>query len=169
VNDLADSLKVTLHLHAYTFEGSNVIDFNLPDLQLDTDSSKLLWEGTLKSLLNGKKAENCVIELQLTDPTESKVYSTRNYYAVPSKKMNLPNPGLRITSVDKVEMGYQLRLETKNLAKNVYLQTDEEGFFSHNYFDLLPDKTIQVLFKTNKELSDPQKAFRVKTLVDAVE
>ncbi|HAD13843.1 MAG TPA: hypothetical protein DCF33_15560, partial [Saprospirales bacterium] len=99
VNDLADSLKVTLHLHAYTFEGGNVIDFNLPDLQLDTDSSKLLWEGTLKSLLNGKKAENCVIELQLTDPTESIVYSTRNYFAVPSKKMNLPNPGLRITAV----------------------------------------------------------------------
>ncbi|MBL7808381.1 MAG: glycoside hydrolase family 2 protein [Saprospiraceae bacterium] len=169
VNDLADSLKVTLHIHAYTFEGSNVIDFNLPDLQLHTDSSKLLWEGTLKGLLNGKKAENCVIELQLTDPTESKVYSIRNYYAVPSKKMNLPNPGLRITSVDKVEMGYQLRLETKNLAKNVYLQTDEEGFFSHNYFDLLPDKTIQVLFKTTKELPDPKKAFRVKTLVDAVE
>ncbi len=169
VNDLADSLKVTLHLHAYTFEGGNVIDFNLPDLQLDTDSSKLLWEGTLKSLLNGKKAENCVIELQLTDPTESIVYSTRNYFAVPSKKMNLPNPGLRITAVDKVEMGYQLTLETKNLAKNVYLQTDEEGFFSHNYFDLLPDKTIQVLFKTTKELADPKKAFRVKTLVDAVE
>lgn len=169
VNDLADSLNVTLHIHAYTFEGSKVIDFNLPDLILNTDSSKVLWEGTLKSLLNGKKADKCVIEMQLTDSTETTVYSTRNYYAIPSKKMDLPNPGLRIKAVEKVENGYQITLETNNLAKNVYLQTDEEGFFSHNYFDLLPGRETQVVFRTSKELSDPKKTFRVKTLVDAVE
>jgi beta-mannosidase len=169
VNDLADSLNVTLHIHAYTFEGSKLIDFNLPGLMLNTDSSKVLWEGTLKSLLNGKKADKCVIELQLTDSSETTVYSTRNFYSIPSKKMNLPNPGLRITAVDKVENGYLLTLETNNLAKNVYLQTDEEGFFSNNYFDLLPGRKTQVIFKTNKELSEPKKAFRVKTLIDAVE
>jgi beta-mannosidase len=170
VNDQADSVAVTLHVHAYTFEGGKVIDFNLPGLTISPDSSKLLWQGALKALLNGKKPENCVVEIELTDSAGTASYGRRLFYAVPPKKMNLPNPGLKITEVEKVEGGYYLSIQTNgNLAKNVYLQTDEEGFFTNNYFDMLPNERVKIFFQTTKVLADPKKAFRVKSLVDAMD
>jgi hypothetical protein len=84
----------------------------------------------LKTLLNGKKPENCVVEIELTDLAENKLRS-RLFYAVPPKKMNLPKPRTENLEVEKVETGYLLSLETNGkLAKNVYLQTDEPGFFA---------------------------------------
>ncbi len=84
--------------------------------------------------------------------------------------MNLPKPDLKISAVEKVETGYLLSLETnRKLAKNVYLQTEEPGFFADNYFDLLPSEQVKILFKTDKVLADPKKAFRVKSLVEAVD
>ncbi|MBK7476670.1 MAG: hypothetical protein IPI11_11890 [Haliscomenobacter sp.] len=40
-----------------------------------------------------------------------------------------------------------IRLKADRLAKNVYLDFPEaEGFFSDNYFDLLPGETVEVGF-----------------------
>jgi beta-mannosidase len=170
VNDQAESLNLTLHMHAYTFGGDKVFDFSLSDLTVTPDSSKLLWQGPLKTVLNGKKPENCVIEFQLTDSSGTTVYSRRLFYAVPPKKMNLPGPGLKISSVEKAEGGYFILIQTNgNLAKNVYIQTEETGFFSDNYFDMLPAESVRVFFKTDKIIENPAKAFHLKSLVDAMD
>ena len=130
----------------------------------------MLWQSPLKLVLDGKKPENCVVEIELTDSLGTKIYSRRLFYPVPPRKMNLPNPELKITSVEKTAEGYSISLQTNSkLAKNVYLQTNEEGFFSNNYFDLLPNEQVKILFKTTSDLALPDKAFRVKSLVDAVE
>lgn len=169
-NDLADSVQVTLNLRAYTFSGDNLMTFSLPGLALSPDSSKLLWQGALKTVLDGKKPENCVVEIVLNDAAGTQALSRRLFYPVSPKKMNLPKPGLKITQVEKAEGGYLLSLQTDGkLAKNVYLQTEEAGFFSNNYFDLLPNERVKILFKTDRVLTQPEKAFRVKSLVDAVE
>jgi hypothetical protein len=39
----------------------------------------------------------------------------------------------------------------------------------NNYFDLLPNEQVKIFFQTDKVLADPKKAFRVKSLVDAVD
>ena len=157
-------------MHAYTFGGDKVFDFNLTDLTVTPDSSKLLWQGPLKTILNGKKPENCVIEFQLTDTTGATVYSRRLFYTVPPKKMSLPGPGLKISSVEKAEGGYFISIQTNgNLAKNVYIQTEEAGFFSDNYFDMLPAERVKVFFKTDKIIENPAKAFHLKSLVDAMD
>jgi hypothetical protein len=48
----------------------------------------------------------------------------------------------------------------------VMIQTSADGFFSDNYFDLLPGVRKTVHFKTKSLLDDANKAFRVKSLVD---
>lgn len=121
-------------------------------------------------MLKGKKPEQCVVEIELTDTSGTQVLSRRLFYAVPPKKMKLPKPGLRITEVEKSADGYLISLKTDgNLAKNVYIQTEEEGFFEDNYFDLLPDERRTILFKTTQVIADPKKAFRLKSLVEAME
>lgn len=60
--------------------------------------------------------------------------------------------------------GYQISLQSSNLAKNVYLHTEAAGAFSDNYFDLLPGERKTVLFKTDSILDSAQTAFQVKHL-----
>lgn len=170
VNDLPDTTVATLHVRAFGFEGGKLSEVSTPLLSLSPDSSKLLWEAPLKTVLKGKKPEQCVVEIELTDTSGTQVLSRRLFYAVPPKKMKLPKPGLRITEVEKSADGYLISLKTDgNLAKNVYIQTEEEGFFEDNYFDLLPDERRTILFKTTQVIADPKKAFRLKSLVEAME
>ena len=49
--------------------------------------------------------------------------------------------------------GYTLHMTTVLLAKNLYLMKEnEDGFFSDNYFDLLPGDEITVLLSTEMDL-----------------
>ncbi|MFN0215581.1 MAG: glycosyl hydrolase 2 galactose-binding domain-containing protein [Saprospiraceae bacterium] len=170
VNDQADSVGATLNVRAYTFEGVKLFEFSQQGLAISPDSSKLLWESPLKTVLDGKKPENCVVEIELRDSLGTTLWSRRLFYAVPPKKMKLPDPGLKITEVAKTEGGYAISLQTNgNLAKNVYLQTEEAGFFANNYFDLLPGEQVNILFKTDKVLAEPNKAFKVKSLVEVMD
>lgn len=111
VNDQVEKLKVTLHnpTPIHSKEKRYLIltrtGWILPN------SSKLLWQGPLKTILDGKKPENCVMEFELTDSLGTTVYSRRLFYAVPPKKMKLPNPNLKITNVEKVAEGYMLSLQ----------------------------------------------------------
>ncbi len=170
VNDQFDSVNVQLSVRASTLNGSKLFEYKQAGLTISPDSSKILWENPLKTILDGKKPENCVVEIELRDSTGTSVLSRRIFYAVPPKKLKLTKPDLKITNVEKTPSGYSISLQTNdNLAKNVYLQTDEDGFFSNNYFDLLPDERVTIFFKTDKVLADPVKAFRVKSLVEAME
>jgi beta-mannosidase len=169
VNDLLDTASVELQLRALTFDGDKLFEASVTELSIKPDSSKLLWELPLKTVLNNKKPENCVVELLLLGKA-GELLHRRLYYPASPKKMKLAKPKLDISSVEKVEAGYQVTVQTNGkLAKNVYIQTDADGFFSDNYFDLLPNERRTVLFKTNVVLERPAQAFRLRSLADTME
>jgi beta-mannosidase len=64
--------------------------------------------------------------------------------------------------------GFDIELKTDKLAKNVYLQIeDEEGFFSDNYFDMLPGSRVKVNLKTDISERKLNEVLTVRTLDDA--
>jgi beta-mannosidase len=168
VSDLSSDSTVSLRVRALTFSGKILSDVSQPEVKMRPDSSHLLWQGTLKTVLNGGKPDNAVVEIVLTNAVGA-VVSRRLWYAVPPRKLNLAQrPGVELR-VRQVDDGYELALTTDELCKNVLIYTDIPGFFSHNYFDLLPGERRTVLFKTERILDDPQGAFRVKHLAGATE
>jgi hypothetical protein len=46
------------------------------------------------------------------------------------------------------------------------LQSSADGFFSDNYFDLIPGESKTVLFTTKADLKEASGAFTVKHLLD---
>jgi beta-mannosidase len=59
-------------------------------------------------------------------------------------------------------------LKTDKLAKNVYLQIeDEEGFFSDNYFDMLPGEKVTINLKTDISEEKLNEVLTMRTLDDA--
>jgi len=163
VSDLLHDTTATLRVRAMTLSGKNLSDASVQNAKMRTDSSHLIWQGTLKSVLNGAKPEDAVVEITLTD-ARGHIAARRLFYAVPPRKLNLTDRPRLTLRAEQVNEGYQLMIETDALAKNVLIGTDISGFFSDNYFDLLPGERKKVLFKTEHILENPQTAFRLKHL-----
>ena len=167
VNDLAEAQSVNLRVKAVNFEGKNLSDITLKDVELRTDSSHFIWQGTLRSILNGQKPESAVVEIALTDVSDKVLYR-RLYYVVAPKKLALPKAKVSLEVVQSNE-GYDIILQSDRLAKNVLIRTESNGFFSDNYFDLLPGERKTVHFKTQQILDDPKTAFSARHLEETIE
>ena len=164
VNDLPVDTTVRVHVRALSFEGKVLSDVTAQDTHIRTDSSRVIWQGYVKTILGRNKPEDSVVEITLTTADGQVIYR-RLFYFKPPKDLSLPRTTVNMT-VAQSNDGYQITVESTKLAKNVYLQTEADGFFSDNYFDLLPGERKTVLFKTDRILDAPQSAFHVKHLVD---
>jgi beta-mannosidase len=53
-------------------------------------------------------------------------------------------------------------------AKDVYLSLENiEGFFSDNYFDLLPGTEKKIIFQTKRQIDDFSGRLKIMSLVDS--
>jgi beta-mannosidase len=167
VSDPPEPVNVRLQVRTMTLEGKVLNDVTKPDITLRPDSSQLIWQGYVKTMLDKTKPENALVEI-LLQTADGKEISRRIFYLVPVKNLKLART--RVTSkVEQVNDGYQIMLESPVLAKNVLLSTDNDGFFSDNYFDLLPGERKTILFKTDRIIENPAAAFHIKHLAEAWE
>jgi len=167
VCDLGKNATAALHVRALHMDGKTLSDNTLPNVSLHPDSALVIWKSPLKTLLDGTKPENVVVEITLRDTADAALYR-RLLYLAPPRKLRLPKATVTLAAAP-AEGGYTLTLSTDRLAKNVLLSTEADGFFSDNYFDLLPGETRKVFFKTTKKLETLTGAFRAKSLVEVAE
>ena len=73
------------------------------------------------------------------------VLAENNCYLSKVKELNLPHPEIRY-EVAKEKGGYTVKLTSDVLAKNVYIETANNGFLSDNFFDLYPGRSVTVAF-----------------------
>lgn len=164
VSDSVAAVKATLQVRAITMDGQQLSSVTVPNLTLSPDSSHMIYQGALKTILDKHKEEDAVIEVTL-QTAAGQPLSRRLFYCVPPKKLNLPRANITVKT-QVVKDGCQITLQCDRLAKNVLLQTSADGAFSDNYFDLLPGERKVVVFKTKTVLDDLQGAFKAKSLVD---
>jgi len=101
--------------------------------------------------------------------TDKEVISEKICYLTDPKQMVLPDPRISFKVV-KAENGYKIDLATINLAKNVLLEAvNLHGFFSDNYFDMVPGSTKSLIFETDENVKDLQKSLKILTLYDVYE
>ena len=65
--------------------------------------------------------------------------------------------------------GFKIAFSTDKLAKSVYLSGFTDGFFSDNYFNLIPGKTVEIEFRANKKMNPDEfrQKLKVRSLKDA--
>lgn len=107
-----------------------------------------------------------LISAKLT--SDGKTLATNIYYLLTPKELQLPKPNIQ-KEITKTENGYRIILKTDKLAKNVFLSVDGEGFFSDNYFDLLPEERKEIEFISEIEISGFDNRFKFSTLFDTFE
>ena len=70
------------------------------------------------------------------------------YYFESPKNLNLPK-GEITKEITKTTTGFSITLKSAVLQKDVFLSTKQRGHFSDNFFDLLPNESVTLEFKTD--------------------
>ncbi len=80
------------------------------------------------------------------------------YFFEKPKDLKLSKPTIQITKIDDLTVEFTSDV----LAKNVFLSSDEETFFSDNYFDLIPNEKKRI------QLSKSKENIQIKSLFDTL-
>lgn len=146
VSDKLEPLKATLKLRVIDFEGKLIWDESKA-IEIPANSSACYFEADEAAFLKGKDAKSQLLVCELFDGDQK--IGCNNFYLTQVKNLNLTAPKVEYTA-EPAEGGFKLILKTDKLAKNLYLTIgDEEGFFSDNYFDLLPGEEQSITLKTS--------------------
>lgn len=164
VSDRREPVEATLQLELLDFSGQ-LLWRQVNSLQLDADASQRIGEWPEKMLTRKGNARKMVLSAKLVE--NGQTIAASQYYFRDVKKLRLPKKApiqSRITELD--DGAYQIWLRSDQLAKNVFLQVENTpGFFSDNYFDLLPGEAVEVIFKPKTPgVALTVERFRIRTV-----
>ena len=154
-NDSLEILDTDIFIQLLDFNGKELWHEGVPVLLTALDNS--LCFGVTRSEFEKFNLKQCVMKIEFHS-RESKCSGETLYYFAKPKDLELTKPNIQIKKIDNLT--YEVSSDV--LAKNVYLSSEQETFFSDNYFDILPNQTIQV------KLSKPVQKIAVKSLFDTL-
>jgi len=131
--------------------------------KIKANTNQIFAEIPINTILSGQSRKDILFSITIQKGEE--IISGNIYYFNSPKYLNLPTPKIE-TSYKKIKEGTDILLKTDKLAKNVYLSSETEGFFSDNYFDLLPGETKKIKFSTKEASNDLKKEIKIISLID---
>ncbi|MDZ7342355.1 MAG: glycoside hydrolase family 2 protein [candidate division KSB1 bacterium] len=163
VSDRLIPFQAKLELEILDFEGKLLWSKTQP-IEIAGNSSGSYFEANIDDLLRGMNRNKILFFAKLSE-NDQRVSDNILYFS-PAKDLDLPTAEIQ-TRIIEASDGYIITLFSNQLAKNIYLSCDEiDGFFSDNYFDLLPGRSAQVKFNCDKKVEDFQAKLKIKTLRD---
>ncbi|PKA83022.1 beta-mannosidase [Ulvibacter sp. MAR_2010_11] len=152
VNDTFESLAETTTFTLLDFYG-NVLYENEFEAECLPNSSAIIYTLALKELS--------------IDPTFTvlKIAFGKHvylHYFVKPKDLKLPRQEFH-SKIERNDSGFLITFKVAALRKNVFLSVTEKGFWSDNYFDMLPGESKTVQFYTE---SDTITNLNIKSLAD---
>jgi beta-mannosidase len=161
VNDRLEKVNAQLKLKLMDFDGE-VIWEEASIVEIPANSSDVYYDANRWEFTYRKNLLNLVFTAELIE--DGKTLSKNTFYFRPFKELKVEAPRVEY-SISKSDSGFDIELKTDKLAKNVYLQiADEKGFFSDNYFDLLPDEKVSINLKTKITEDKLNEVLSVRTL-----
>jgi beta-mannosidase len=160
INDKLEPINAELKLKLVDFNGKVVWEKN-SQITVPANANTNFFEVKKSTFLaeTGNLADQTVLVCELVE--NENVISKNSLFFKPFKELKIEKPQVSF-EIAGAAGGFDITLKTDKLAKNVYLQIgDEEGFFSDNYFDLLPEESVTIHLQT--ELSE-EKLKEVLTL-----
>ncbi len=166
VNDRLEDINAELRLKMVGFDGKVIwedaflvdIPANSSDDYFDVNKNEYRYKYR-------RQLKNTVFVAEIVE--NGKVLSKNMFYFEPFKSLKVEAPKVDYT-VQKTDNGFDISISTDKLAKSIYLQIgDEKGFFSDNYFDMLPNDKVTVNLKTDISEETLKDVLTIRTLDDA--
>lgn len=164
VNDNLRRINAQLDLRMVDFNGEVIWQKNVL-AEIPPNSSASYFDINRYDFLRQKDSRRQLLVAEVVE--HGQVIANNVFYFRPVKELDLPVPKVTFDIIP-VDSGYRIVLKTDKLAKNLYMSIgDEDGFFSDNYFDLLPWQQAEITLRTKLSMDRLKQVFKVETLVDA--
>jgi beta-mannosidase len=158
VSDRPQDLQGVLDVKIIDFDG-RIKWQNQNEINIEKTASSIYEKIKIKGI--SKKDHLMAASLKHGDS----IIAQNLFYFLPTKLLDLHSINIS-KDIVPTSSGFQINLLSNKLAKNVFLFIDEDGFFSDNYFDLLPGEEKSIVFKTQNQVIDFSKKLKIKTLND---
>ncbi|MDX2249022.1 MAG: glycoside hydrolase family 2 protein [Bacteroidia bacterium] len=143
VSDRMTPVEAELEIKLMDFYGKILFSQNIP-VECYANSSRYFFEKPVETLVSAGMENRVIMTTNLREKGE--VISENILYFARPKVLDLPEATLN-TKVSAENDGYTVEVSSNVFAKGVHLDVEEiEGFFSDNYFDLLPGEIRKVTF-----------------------
>lgn len=166
VSDRTQAVPAEIKMSLMDFDG-HVLTNNSKGVTIAPLQSNSYLSIPVNTLLQGRESRNVFLYCELV--VDGKVVSSNKYFFEPYKKLSMPKPSIT-SDVMPTRDGFKISLVSDKFARAVYLSASEaDGFFSDNYFDLLPGKKVEVEFRTRAPLSlaDFRARLKIRSMADA--
>lgn len=141
VNDTKHPITGQLMISLLDFNGNNLLSKKL-SCQINANSSKIIQEVDLREFSAVDKNRNFFL-MQFV--SEEKNIAEKIFYFVKPKELKLSEPKINLT-VEKVNDHFVITISSATLAKNVFVESNMDGRFSDNFFDVIPGRKIKINF-----------------------
>jgi beta-mannosidase len=166
VSDKTKPVAGELRLRLMTFDG-NVLIEKKENVQVAALSSKIYLQLPIEESLIAKGIDPTKVALATDLTVAGSVVSSNLIYLVPTVEIHLPPAPLK-TELTKSGDSYHLRVSSPVLARSVYVSFGEvDAEASDNYFDLLPDQSMEIAINTSASEDALRSGLKVMSLVDA--
>ncbi len=146
VNDNLKSENGTLSMQLLDFDGK-VLWKKSKQIDVASNSSKVQFEIDLSAIQFNKN--ETILVSKFKDETS-------NFYFVKPKDLKLNQDEIQ-KKITQTKDGFNIELSSTTLQKDVFLFAKVKGHFSDNFFDILPNESLIIHFKTkSKTLGDLQ-------------
>ncbi len=160
VSDKQKQYQANLELKMTGFAGTKIWSKTIP-VTIEKNSSAVFFNEKAGNLIKGLSPDTVVLSAKVI--WKGLMLTEKNYFFALPKDLKLTDPEIT-TKIKATSEGYRIIVATRKLAKNIYLSIDEDGFFTENYFDLLPGEFKVVDFKTDKDIERFDKKLKIWTV-----
>jgi len=166
VSDRTQPAKGQLKVTLFDFAGSRLWTKD-QSIEVLASKSKSYLTLPINTLLAGRDAKTVFLFAELI--VDGSTVSTNSHFFQPYKALSLPQSEVKYDVV-AIPSGVKVKLSSEKFARAVYLSTQSvTGFFSDNFFDLIPGREVEVEFRTNANIGvkEFREQLKVRTLADA--
>ena len=166
VSDRLEAIGGKLTVRLLDLEGKEVNISTVP-VTIAANTSAIYTTLTKEAFLRGRDDRQLLLFSTLV-AGDSVLAENVTYFRTP-KEMLLQKPEITMEVTEKGS-GYEIALRTNTVARDVYLSADGlPGFFSDNFFDLVPGTAKKIVFTCGKEVQDLRGKLRVLNVFEATE
>jgi len=167
VSDKLKNINAILKILIIDFNGTELFN-NQININIKSNSSNVYFNAGLDSIIDDMDKNRMLLYAEVID-YDNELLSSNILYFSKVADLNLPVPNIKY-NIEQSDKGFVVNITTGNLAKNVFLSIEKvEGSFSDNYFDLLPNQSIEIEFITTIPISlnEFKKNLKVITIRDS--
>ena len=164
VSDALQPVKGKLEMKLYDFKGK-LLKLVKKNIEAAPNSSHIYYSDSPDKFLEGHAKNDVILTVKFTGNNGQQ--SENHFFFVYPKDLKLQKGKISFTT-RRTDKGYELTFANDVFAKEVFLSTEYgNGFFTVNFFDLIPGISVKSIFRTEKDIPDLHKVVKVYSLVDS--